>query len=104
MKEEQACVPARGDIVWISMDPQAGHEQRGRRPALVLSPAAYNEKVGLALLCPITSREMEPLMGKPVHCFSGRITRLQQRGLVRSAGRVRIDGSSMNAWTAVRRE
>ena len=53
---------------------------------------------------PITSREMEPLMGKPVHCFSGRITRLQQRGLVRSAGRVRIDGSSMNAWTAVRRE
>ena len=53
---------------------------------------------------PITSREMEPLMGKPVHCFSGRITRLQQRGLVRSAGRVRIDGSSMNAWAAVRRE
>ena len=53
---------------------------------------------------PITSREMEPLMGKPVHCFSWRITRLQQRGLVRSAGRVRIDGSSMNAWTAVRRE
>ena len=53
---------------------------------------------------PITSREMEPLMGKPVHCFSGRITRLQERGLVRSAGRVRFDGSSMNAWTAVRRE
>ena len=53
---------------------------------------------------PITSRALEPLMGKPVHCFSGRITRLQQRGLVRSAGRVRIDGSSMNAWTAVRRE
>ena len=53
---------------------------------------------------PITSREMEPLMGKPVHCFSGRITRLQQRGLVRSAGRVRIEGSSMNAWAAVRRE
>ena len=53
---------------------------------------------------PITSREMEPLMGKPVHCFSGRITRLQQRGLVRSAGRVRIDGSSMNAWVRVRRE
>ena len=53
---------------------------------------------------PITGRALEPLMGKPVHCFSGRITRLQQRGLVRSAGRVRIDGSSMNAWTAVRRE
>ena len=53
---------------------------------------------------PITSRELEPLMGKPVHCFSGRITRLQQRGLVRSAGRVKVNGSSMNAWTAVRRE
>lgn len=53
---------------------------------------------------PITSREMEPLMGKPVHCFSGRITKLQQRGLVRSAGRVTIEGSSMNAWTTVRRE
>ena len=53
---------------------------------------------------PITGRALEPLMGKPVHCFSGRITRLQERGLVCSAGRVRIDGSSMNAWTAVRRE
>ena len=53
---------------------------------------------------PITSNELEPMMGKSKHCFSGRITRLQQRGLVRSAGRVRIDGSSMNAWTAVRRE
>jgi len=53
---------------------------------------------------PITSREMEPLMGKPVHCFSGRITELQERGLVRSAGRVKIDGSSMNNWVRVRRE
>jgi mRNA interferase MazF len=48
--------PARGDIVWISLDPQAGHEQRGRRPALVLSPAAYNVRVGLALFCPITKQ------------------------------------------------
>lgn len=42
--------------MWITLDPQAGHEQTGRRPALVLSPAAYNGKVGLALLCPITSQ------------------------------------------------
>lgn len=49
-------VPQRGDIVWLSFEPQAGHEQRGRRPALVLSPAAYNGKLGLALFCPITSR------------------------------------------------
>jgi mRNA interferase MazF len=49
-------VPDRGDVVWISFNPQAGHEQAGRRPALVLSPKAYNAKVGLALLCPITSQ------------------------------------------------
>ena len=49
-------VPNRGDIVWISLNPQAGHEQAGRRPAVVVSPPAYNRKVGLALLCPITSQ------------------------------------------------
>lgn len=49
-------VPSRGDVVWISLSPQAGHEQAGRRPALVISPAAYNGKVGLAILCPITSQ------------------------------------------------
>jgi mRNA interferase MazF len=50
-------VPDRGDIVWLMFDPQAGHEQAGRRPAVVLSPRAYNARVGLALFCPITSRE-----------------------------------------------
>lgn len=49
-------VPARGDAVWITFNPQAGHEQAGRRPALVLSPSSYNAKVGLAILCPITSQ------------------------------------------------
>ena len=49
-------VPARGDAVWITFNPQAGHEQAGRRPALVVSPASYNGKVGLAVLCPITSQ------------------------------------------------
>lgn len=49
-------VPKRGDVVWLTFAPQAGHEQSGRRPAVVLSPAAYNSKVGLALLCPITSQ------------------------------------------------
>lgn len=47
-------VPERGDVIWITLNPQAGHEQAGRRPAVVLSPAAYNGKVGLAILCPIT--------------------------------------------------
>ena len=49
-------VPDRGDVVWISLNPQAGHEQAGRRPAVVLSPASYNGKVGLAVFCPITSQ------------------------------------------------
>jgi len=48
--------PKRGDIVWLAFNPQAGHEQAGHRPALVLSPEAYNRKVGLALFCPITSQ------------------------------------------------
>src|SRR5471030_737488 len=49
-------IPERGDAVWITLDPQAGHEQAGRRPALVLSPSAYNGRVGLALLYPITNQ------------------------------------------------
>jgi mRNA interferase MazF len=49
-------VPNAGDLVWLSFDPQAGREQAGRRPALVLSPAIYNAKAGLALVCPITSQ------------------------------------------------
>ncbi len=48
--------PKRGDVVWISFTPEAGHEQAGHRPALVLSPESYNRKVGLALLCPVTSQ------------------------------------------------
>lgn len=56
MSRKSAYVPGRGDAVWITLDPQAGHEQAGRRPALVLSPAAYNGRVGLALLCPITNQ------------------------------------------------
>jgi mRNA interferase MazF len=48
-------VPDRGDLVWLDFDPQLGHEQRGTRPALVLSPRAYNSKVGLAVCCPVTS-------------------------------------------------
>jgi len=49
-------VPERGDVVWITLNPQAGHEQAGRRPAVILSPAIYNGKVGLAIMCPITNQ------------------------------------------------
>ncbi len=48
--------PDRGDVVWITLSPQAGHEQAGRQPALVISPLSYNGKVGLAVLCAITSQ------------------------------------------------
>ncbi|MEX0789490.1 MAG: endoribonuclease MazF [Actinomycetota bacterium] len=51
-----AYAPERGDIIWLHFTPQTGREQAGRRPALVISPAAYNRKVGLVLVCPITSK------------------------------------------------
>jgi mRNA interferase MazF len=49
-------VPDRGDVIWINFDPQSGHEQAGRRPALVLSSREYNSFLGLAQVCPITSK------------------------------------------------
>lgn len=49
-------VPESGDLVWLQFDPQAGHEQAGHRPALVISPSVYNRSVGLMLCCPLTSR------------------------------------------------
>lgn len=67
-----AYTPRRGDVVWLSFDPQTGHEQAGRRPAFVLSPETYNRKTGLFLACPITSKvkgypfEVELPVGLPV--------------------------------------
>ncbi len=52
-------IPERGDVVWLDFNPQAGHEQAGRRPAFTVSPASYNGKVGLAVFCPITSQGKE---------------------------------------------
>ena len=53
---KKSYVPQRGDVVWITLNPQSGHEQAGRRPAVVLSPGIYNEKVELAILCPVTNQ------------------------------------------------
>lgn len=50
-----AYVPARGEVVWLHFDPQAGHEQAGHRLALVLSPKKYNQVTGLMLCCPLTT-------------------------------------------------
>lgn len=52
----RAYVPDAGDVVWLEFDPQAGHEQAGHRPALVMSPSAYNSKVGLMVCCPMSSK------------------------------------------------
>lgn len=56
MVNPQKYIPECGDVVWITLNPQAGHEQAGRRPAIVLSPQSYNSKVGLAIICPITNQ------------------------------------------------
>ena len=52
----EAYCPKRGDLVWLTFTPYAGHEQAGQRPALILSPESYNQKVGLALACPVTTQ------------------------------------------------
>ncbi len=56
MVDSKPYVPQRGDVIWITLSPQAGHEQAGRRPALVLSPVTYDGKVSLAIPCPLTNQ------------------------------------------------
>jgi mRNA interferase MazF len=55
-KSQPAYIPSRGDIIWLVLDPRTGHEQSGRRPALVLSHKLLTERTGLAVVCPITSK------------------------------------------------
>ena len=66
----ESYVPDRGDVVWLNFDPQSGREQAGHRPALVLSPASYNGRIGLMVVCPITSQVKGypfevPVLGDP---------------------------------------
>lgn len=68
-------VPERGDIVWLDFTPQAGHEQAGKRPAIVLSPKIYNHQVGLMLCCPITTQ----IKGYP---FEVAVTAVDKPGVV----------------------
>ena len=86
--------PDAGDVVWLSLDPQAGHEQAGHRPALVLSPAPYNQKSGLMVCCPFTTRSkghpfevLTELDGVPCAVLSD-----QTRSLDWVARRARIRG------------
>jgi len=69
--------PERGDIVWLNFDPQSGHEQKGKRPAAVISPKEYNEKVGLGLFCPITSKKKD-------YPFEVKITNKKINGVILS--------------------
>src|SRR3989339_911090 len=57
MVKERLYTPDRGDVVWVDLNPAQGHEQKNVRPALVLSPRAYNKKTGLVLVVPITSQQ-----------------------------------------------
>ena len=82
----RAYVPEAGDIVWLEFDPQAGHEQAGHRPALVLSPAAYNAKKGLMVCCPLSTQikgypfEVQTLIGgKPGVVLSDQVKSLDWR-------------------------
>jgi mRNA interferase MazF len=84
-------VPDAGDIVWLHFDPQAGHEQAGHRPALVLSPSAYNGKTGLMLCCPMTTQikgypfEVLIASGKPSAALADQVKSLDW--VVRKASR-----------------
>ena len=55
MVKNKSYIPNKGDLLWLEFSPQSGHEQSGRRPALCISPEIYNQRVGLAIFCPITS-------------------------------------------------
>lgn len=90
----RATCPARGDIVWLDFDPQVGHEQAGRRPALVLSHKPYNQRTGLAIVCPMTSQVDKPwpflveieegsaVIADQVKCVDWRGRRAQPKGKV----------------------
>jgi mRNA interferase MazF len=80
----------QGDVVWLDFDPRAGHEQAGRRPAVVLTPRSYNTRSGLALVCPITSKAKGYPFEVPVS--AGQIT-----GVVLSDHVSSLDWSVRNA-------
>ena len=83
-------IPDRGDIIWLNFTPQSGHEQAGKRPALVISPKEYNKKVGLMIACPITSK----IKGYP---FEVELSNKKIKGVVLSDQVRSLDWRSRNA-------
>ena len=84
-------VPGKGDLIWIDFTPQSGHEQAGNRPALVISPKSYNQKIGLAILCPVTSHVKDYPFEVPLS-HNSRI-----KGVVLSDQLKNLDWKSRNA-------
>jgi mRNA interferase MazF len=90
-------IPQAGDLVWVNFNPQAGHEQAGRRPALVLSPGGYHERTALAIVCPITSNTQpypfKVLLpdGLPI---SGAVLADQVKSIDRAARQLKIAGAA----------
>ena len=93
-------VPDRGDLAWLAFTPQAGREQAGHRPALVLSPRIYHERSGLAVVCPITSNR-QPWPWKVLLpdelAVSGAVLVDQVRSIDRGARKLRIVGRAPQA-------
>ncbi|TGN07097.1 type II toxin-antitoxin system PemK/MazF family toxin [Leptospira ilyithenensis] len=96
MVKRSSYAPEKGDIVWLNFAPQAGHEQMGRRPALVLSPLEYNSKTNLAIFCPITSKET----GYP---FEVQISRFKRSGRKYKTSYSIINGLFVAAISAINR-
>lgn len=99
-------IPARGDLVWLDFDPQAGHEQAGRRPAIVLSEADFNDLTGFALVCPITNQVKEYPFEVPLPeglLFTGAVLTDQLKSLdvkkrrIKVVGNVPVDSDFMKA-------
>lgn len=103
----RAYVPDAGDLVWLTFDPQAGHEQSGRRPALILSPRAYNAKARLALACPVTSQQKGypfEVAIPPGHGIAGVVLADHVKNLDWEARRVEFESQAPAALVAEVRE
>jgi mRNA interferase MazF len=90
----KAYIPDAGDLVWVDFTSQAGHEQAGRRPALVLSPRPYNERAGLAIMCPVTSHSK----GYPFEVLLGSAGRM--KGVILADHLKSLDWRHRNAQRA----
>lgn len=102
-----AYIPDAGDIVWLSFTPQAGREQAGHRPAVVLSPASYNGRVGLMLCCPTTTRikgypfevtlDGDPpsvALADQIRSLDWRVRKAEHKGVVSSTALAEIRGKA----------